>query len=97
MDKKLYLNNLYDYYGELFTEKQQHYFEDYYFRDLSLAEIAENDGVSRNAVHGQLKIVEEKLVEYEEVLQLYEKRTKMKALLKELEDSELVKKIEELW
>ena len=55
MDKKLYLVNLYDYYGVLLTEKQQQYFENYYFDDLSLGEIAENDNVSRNAVHGQLK------------------------------------------
>ena len=35
MDKKLYLVNLYDYYGVLLTEKQQQYFENYYFDDLS--------------------------------------------------------------
>ena len=72
MDKKIYLNNLYDYYGGLFTDKQQEYFEAYYFDDLSLSEIAENNGVSRNAVHGQIKIVEEKLLFYEEKLKLYE-------------------------
>ena len=84
MDKKIYLNNLYDYYGSLFTEKQQQYFEDYYFDDLSLSEIAENNGVSRNAVHGQIKIVEEKLLFYEEKLKLYEKSQKIKALFKNL-------------
>ena len=71
MDKKLYLVNLYDYYGVLLTEKQQQYFENYYFDDLSLGEIAENDNVSRNAVHGQLKNVEERLQFYEKSLHLY--------------------------
>ena len=58
---KIYLNEIYIYYKELFTEKQQMYFEDYYMNDLSLSEIAENYDISRNAVHNQLKIVEEKI------------------------------------
>ena len=57
MDKRIYLNNLYDYYKDLFTEKQQEYFEDYYYNNFSLAEIAENNDVSRNAIHNQLKIM----------------------------------------
>ena len=60
--EKIYLNEIYIYYKELFTEKQQMYFDDYYLNDLSLSEIAENYGVSRNAVHNQLKIVEEKII-----------------------------------
>lgn len=96
MEKKLYLNNLYDYYQALFTEKQQSYFESYYFDDLSLSEIAENDGVSRNAVHHQLKIVEEKLIEYEQKLKLYEKRQKVVELLSRLQDEQLKNEILEL-
>lgn len=95
MDKKIYLNNLYDYYGALFTDKQQEYFEAYYFDDLSLSEIAENNGVSRNAVHGQIKIVEEKLLFYEEKLKLYEKSLKIKTLIQDLDD-EKRNQIEEL-
>lgn len=96
MDKKLYLINLYDYYGSLLTDKQQSYFENYYFNDYSLAEIAENDNVSRNAVHGQLKIVEEKLNEYEDKLKLYSNGNKIKKLLTKIEEKEIVEKIEEL-
>ena len=70
MDRVIYLNLLYDYYKELFTEKQQMYFEEYYFDDLSLSEIAENNDVSRNAVHNQLKIMEEKLIELEDKLKM---------------------------
>ena len=43
---KIYLNEIYIYYKELFTEKQQMYFEDYYMNDLSLSEIAENYDIS---------------------------------------------------
>ena len=81
MDKYLYYNELYDYYKDLLTEKQKQYFEDYYFNNLSLGEIGENYGVSRNAVHNQLKIIESKLDEYEKALKLYEKRNKIVEIL----------------
>ncbi len=96
MDKYLYLNELYDYYKELFTEKQQCYFEDYYFENLSLSEIADNYHVSRNAIHNQLKIVEEKLLEYEEKLGLLSKKNTIKELLKDKIDDKLLERIEEL-
>lgn len=95
MNKKIYFNNLYDYYSKLFTDKQCNYYEDYYFRDLSLAEIAENNKVSRNAVHGQIKIVEEKLEFYENVLGLYKKSVQIKKIISNL-DSDIKKKLEEL-
>ena len=95
MDKTIYYNNLYDYYGELLTDKQQEYYEDYYFNDLSLAEIAENNKISRNAVHNQLKIAIEKLEFFEEKLKLYEKRLKITKIIDKV-DVELKNKIEEL-
>lgn len=95
MDRKIYLNNLYDYYYLLFTDKQREYYEAYYFNDLSLAEIAENNNVSRNAVHGQIKNVEEKLEFYEKALGLYSKSIKIKELITEV-DSDIKKQIEEL-
>jgi len=95
MDKKIYLNNLYDYYSLLFTEKQREYFESYYFDDLSLGEIAENSKVSRNAVHGQIKIVEEKLEFYESTLHLYEKSEKIRSLMNSV-SPEVKKQLEEL-
>lgn len=95
MEERLYRIDLYDLYGELLTEKQQNYFEDYYFSNLSLAEIAENMQVSRNAVHNVLKDTEEKLVDYENKLHLYEKSRKIKDLIQRL-DEDLRCQIEEL-
>ncbi len=95
MDKTIYYNVLYDYYGSLLTDKQKSYYEDYYFNDLSLSEIAENNNVSRNAVHNQLKIVIEKLEFYENNLKLYEKSKKIGTILKRL-DEKTKKEIEEL-
>ena len=43
MQKQILLTILYDYYGVLLTEKQQNYFKDYYFNNLSLSEISENN------------------------------------------------------
>ena len=95
MDKTLYLINLYDYYGELLTEKQKSYFEAYYFNNLSLAEISESFDISRNAVHKVLKDVENKLIYYESVLKDYEKSIKIKNIIKNLDDK-IKHKIEEI-
>ena len=59
---------LFDYYGELFTDKQKEYFTDYYFNNLTLQEIADNNNVSRNAVHKNIKDILQKLDYYEEKL-----------------------------
>lgn len=95
MDKTIYYNNLYDYYSNLLTDKQRNYYEDYYFKDLSLSEIADNYNVSRNAVHNELKRVIEKLEFYEENLNLYEKRLKLEKIIDTL-DIGIKSKIEEL-
>lgn len=84
------LISLYDIYESLLTEKQRLYFEDYYYSDLSLAEIAENYEVSRNAVFDQLKKVEELLISYEEKLSL---KKKYNSILELVKDESLKKKI----
>ena len=79
-NKREFLIALYDIYGNLLTEKQKNYFEDYYFCDLSLAEIAENYEISRNGVFDQLKRVENILEDYEDKLHYYDKIKKIEAL-----------------
>lgn len=95
MDKVIYLTNLFDYYGELLTEKQQAYFKDYYFNNLTLSEIAENENVSRNAVYKQIKDAENKLLHYEKVLKHYQNSEEIKKIIIDL-DSKVKKQIEEL-
>lgn len=95
MNDIVYLSDLYDYYGELLTEKQQEYFEDYYFNNLTLAEIAENNNISRNAIHKQIKDALNKLEIFEEKLQLLNKRKQIQEIIKNLDDK-LKEKIEEL-
>ena len=93
---KVYLNEIYIYYRELFTEKQQMYFDDYYMNDLSLSEIAENYNVSRNAIHNQLKIVEEKILYYEKILGLKRKKEEINKMLQGKLDKKLLEEINEL-
>lgn len=86
MESRFNLINLYDIYGELLTEKQQEYFEDYYFNNLTLSEMSENYEVSRNAIHKQLKEVEEKLNKYEKILKIEEKNKRIKEICNNLNE-----------
>ena len=86
MEKLIYLNNLYDLYGSLLTSKQQTYFEEYYFNNLSYGEISEKYEISRNACFKQLKIIEEKLYFFEEKLNAIIDMINDKKIKKELED-----------
>jgi predicted DNA-binding protein YlxM (UPF0122 family) len=95
MDKEIYLSGLYDYYGALLTDKQREYFENYYFNNLSLAEIAENYNTSRNAIHKQIKDTENKLLYYEDKLGLCRKSLEIMEIIKEL-DEDIIEQIEEL-
>lgn len=74
MDKKVEISMLWQIYGKLLTEKQNEYIDYYYNQDLSLSEIAENDGITRQAVRDIIKKGERKLFEYEEKL-LFMKKT----------------------
>ena len=86
---------LFDYYGELFTDKQKEYFTDYYFNNLTLQEIADNNNVSRNAVHKNIKDILQKLDYYEDKLNLYSNKLKIEKLIENI-DVDIKKRIEEL-
>ena len=74
MENKVEISMLWQIYGKLLTEKQYEYIDYYYNNDLSLSEIAENDGITRQAVRDIIKKGERKLFEYEEKL-LFMKKT----------------------
>lgn len=87
---------LYDFYGELLTEHQQNVYEEAVYNDMSLSEIAEEYGISRQGVHDLIKRCDKILLGYEEKLHLVEKFTGAKEkiaqlveLTKDLEESEL--------
>ena|SRR5690554_811213 len=102
LDKREYYTFLFDFYGSLLTEKQRKYFTDYYFNDLSLAEIANYYGISRNAVYDQLKKTYKNLESMEDKLKLYYKYRKRNILYKQYQNikncniDEFIKKLKEL-
>ncbi|MBP3504607.1 MAG: hypothetical protein J6K18_05720 [Bacilli bacterium] len=84
IDKKAYYAILFEYYKELLTDKQIETFICYYNEDYSLAEIAEEFNISRNAVWDALKKVVSLLENYEEKLRLYDKDQKLNQYLDDL-------------
>ena len=84
---------LYDFYGELLTDKQKEIYELFYQNDMSLTEIASELDISRQAVRDQLKRTEKILSEYEQKLGLVERfmadrnsAQQIRRLIDELED-----------
>ncbi len=73
MEEKVEQAYLYDFYGELLNERQRKIYEDYVFGDLSLSEIAQEEGISRQGVHDMVRRCMKILVGYEEKLKLVQK------------------------
>lgn len=71
IEKTNRMNALFEFYSTLLTEKQMNYIELYYGDDLSLGEISEEYGVSRQAVYDNIKRTEKLLETYEKKLHLY--------------------------
>lgn len=73
LENSVNISMLLEIYGKLLTEKQYDLLNDYYNNDLSLAEIAENEQITRQAVRDNLKKGERKLFGWEEKLQIMKK------------------------
>lgn len=73
MEKIVEQGLLYDFYGELLTEHQKKIYEDVVYNDLSLAEIAEENGISRQGVHDMVRRCNRTLQGYEDKLHLIER------------------------
>jgi len=95
MKEREYLLSLYEIYNKLLTEKERVYFENYYYEDLSLQEIADNFEVSKSYVGKLLNNIEKKIINYEELLTINERNNKIKSIIKDL-DIEVKNKIDNL-
>ncbi len=93
MEETLYLTSLYEYYKELLTDTERSYFEDYYFENLTMEEIADNKEVSKNAISKTLKEVKNKLNDYESKLKLKSNYDSIKKVLSVEEFSKVEKYI----
>lgn len=84
MAKNLEISILIDYYGNMLTEKQREVVEWYYNEDLSLAEIAEHTGITRQGVRDSIKRAEVQLLDCEERLGLYRRFQEVQETLDEI-------------
>ncbi len=75
---------LYDFYGELLTARQRQIYESVVFDDMSLGEIAEEQGISRQGVYDLVKRCDKILGEYEAKLKLVEKFRQTKAMAEQI-------------
>ena len=80
-------SRLFDIYGNLLTDKQRESFGLYFNEDLSITEIAEENGVSRAAVHDALKTAEKALMEYEKRLGLLAKKERLEEAIQSIKQS----------
>ena len=100
MEKKERLNLLYDFYGELLNENQRTVFEDYIENDLSLSEIAEEKGISRQGVHDMIKRLEKTLEGYENKLHLLQRFQDIKedvaALKEKTKDPNIIQALDDI-
>ncbi|MBR0085832.1 MAG: DNA-binding protein [Lachnospiraceae bacterium] len=85
MNKLLMDSLLYDFYGDMLSEHQKGIYEDFVLNDLSLSEIAEEHGISRQGVHDTVKRCSEKLADYEAKLKLVDKFMKIRKDISEIE------------
>ena len=78
---------LYDFYGELLTDRQKEFFDLYYNEDLSLSEIAENNGISRQGVRDVIVRAEGIMQEIEDKTGLIRRFMQMKGNLNAIQEA----------
>ena len=96
MEKDLRYTPLFEIYQGLLTEKQRKIFSDYYLFDLSLGEIAGEEGLTRQSVFDVVKKVKNKLDEFEEKLKIHQKNGEVLSEIEKKEDKETFDKIKEI-
>lgn len=96
MNDVFYLNDLFDIYGELLTDRQKDYFKDYYFNNMSYGEIALKYNISRNAIYKQLGSATEKLNELEDILNIYKNNKKIREIIGNCSDKKIVTELEKI-
>jgi predicted DNA-binding protein YlxM (UPF0122 family) len=94
-----YLNNLLNIYGELISKSQKEILNDYYRLNLSISEIAINRNITRSAVNDAIHKGKQKLLDYENKLQIFEERNDLLKdvdRIKQSADKATIKELEKL-
>lgn len=84
IDKDLQFSVLLDYYSDMLTDKQKDVVDLYYNEDLSLAEIAEHENITRQGVRDSIKRGEQTMLELEGKFHLAEKSRRFDEIMKEI-------------
>lgn len=100
MDKSIHVSMLLDIYGKLLTSKQYDVIDLYYNQNLSLSEIAEEIGITRQGVRKNLVDAENKLFDYEEKLcflkEKLERQEVIEKLIEMINDEEMIEYLQKL-
>ena len=83
-EKDLRVSVLLDYYAPMLTDKQRDVIDLYYNEDLSLSEIAEHEGITRQGVRDSIKRGEQTLYEMEEKFRLAERSEKYGSMMERI-------------
>ena len=86
MEEKLTQAYLFDFYGEMLNEHQRRIYEDFVLNDLSLGEIAGEEGISRQGVADMVKRCDKKLRDYEDKLHLVDKFISIKSDVEKIKE-----------
>jgi predicted DNA-binding protein YlxM (UPF0122 family) len=96
LEKNIYYSNLFNFYKNLLTEKQQSIFYNYYYLDIGLTEISQELNISRQAVLDSLKKTEKLLNSYEEKLKLFKIYNSIENLVNEIQLNKNFNKLNEI-
>ncbi|WP_410208743.1 YlxM family DNA-binding protein [Fusobacterium sp.] len=96
LNEFLEISILLDYYRNLLSDKQREYLINHFEEDLSLTEIANNNGISRQAVYDNIRRGINQLKEYEEKLGFHQKEKKIYSELMGLKEDFTVERLDEI-
>ena len=85
IEKAYHRSMLFDFYGELLTNHQQKIYSEAVFNDLSLSELSEEEGISRQGIHDLIKRCDKSLQEYEDKLGLIKRFQQIKTEIENIE------------
>ncbi|MCL2662069.1 MAG: DNA-binding protein [Oscillospiraceae bacterium] len=83
MDETLKNTMLFDFFGDMLTEKQHEYYDLYHNEDLSLSEIAESAGISKQGVYDIIMRAEKTLVRFEKKTGIFQKWFETRSILEQ--------------
>ena len=92
----VYFNELLAIYGKMLTEKHRAVAESYFGLDLSLGEIAEINGISRQSVADALSATKRKLIDYEEKLGVFALKSSLRRAVAEKDEKKAIEEIKNI-